>query len=60
VAHNLESEFTAIDICKDCVPPAPAAGEDGQENCFAVTPNQMYYIDNYYSVKGEENMKAAL
>jgi cathepsin X len=29
VAHNLESEFSSINICMDCVPPAPAAGEDG-------------------------------
>merc|ERR1712166_723266 len=60
VAHNLESEFTAIDICKDCVPPVPMVGDDGQAGCFAVTPSKMYYVDNYYSVRGEENMKAAL
>lgn len=60
VAHNLESAFESINICMDCQPPVPAAGETGAEGCHAVTPSKMYYIDNYYSVKGEANMKAAL
>jgi len=43
----------------DCSPPPPAANETGQSNCRSVEPTR-YYVSSYYSVKGEDAMKAAL
>ena len=60
VAYNLQTAYTALDECRDCQPPVPAANETGMDGCHAVTPNARYYIADYYSVKGEDQMKAAL
>ena len=60
VAYNLQGPFEAIDTCKECWGPPPPEGDDGQDTCFAVTPARRYYVTDYYSVRGEENMKAAL
>lgn len=59
-AYNLvDRDCEAIDICRDCSPPTPAAGEDGQENCTAVDYTK-YYISEHYSVMGADAMKAEL
>ena len=49
----------AIDICRDCTGPAPAAGESGIENCIAVEDTR-YYVSEYWHVKGADQMKADL
>lgn len=59
IAYNLQSAATDIDICRDCWGPAPPVGESGIENCKAVTDTD-YYVSEYYSVKGADQMKAAL
>lgn len=61
VAYNdVDSSCDAIDVCRDCTGPAPAMGDDGLENCTAVTPNKRYYVSEYYKVKGADQMKAEL
>jgi cathepsin X len=60
VAYNLQTAYSAIDECRDCTGPAPAEGDDGMSGCYAVTPNERYYVTDYYSVVGVDNMKAAL
>ena len=60
VAHNeYDSMCGAIDICRDCTGPAPAADEDGQENCYAVEDTH-YYVSEYWHVVGADKMKADL
>lgn len=61
-AKNIEKQGNCedIDICRDCVPPAPAADEDGQENCYAVTDYKRYYIADHYKLKGADKMKAEI
>lgn len=54
VAYNLQTAFTAIDECRDCKGPAPVATDDGQDMCHAVTPDRRYYIESFYSVRGED------
>lgn len=59
-AYNLQGrECTDFDLCRDCAPPAPAAGEDGLENCGAV-PHKKYYVSEYYAVVGADQMKSEL
>jgi len=60
VAKNLESNSCeAIDMCRDCSPPPPAANETGLDGCYAVD-HKMYYISSYYSLSGADKMKAEL
>ena len=60
VAHNeYDSLCKAIDICRDCTGPAPAAGESGIENCRAVEDTR-YYVSEYWHVQGADKMKADL
>jgi len=57
VARNLESlECGPMDICKDCVGPAPPADETWQQNCTAVNYKK-YFVSDYYSVRGADKMK---
>merc|ERR1712087_1067017 len=56
--ENLHShQFTYKDMCRDCLPPIPAAGEPG--NCSAV-PHKKYYVSEYYPVQGVTQMKSEL
>jgi len=59
IAYNLQHSAQAINDCMDCSWPPPAANETGQEGCRAVD-HKKYYVDNYYSVRGETQMKAEL
>ncbi len=59
VALNLAGECSNIDLCKDCLPPVPEVGDDGQQTCGAV-PHRKYYVSEYYSVKGADQMKSEL
>jgi len=59
VAYNLQTTAGDIDVCRDCTWPPPAAGEDGQDKCKAVTDTK-YYIADHYTLKGETKMKAEL
>jgi cathepsin X len=57
VAKNLESlTCEDIDICRDCLGPAPAANETGMENCFAVEYKK-WYVSDYYHIRGADKMK---
>jgi len=63
VAYNLQHELLAKDICRDCLwgatgPPRP--DDDGQENCFEVEPDVIYYVSEHYKIKGADQMKAEL
>jgi len=42
------------------VGPAPQPGDDPLATCYAVTPAKKYYVGDYYSVVGVDQMKAAL
>ena len=60
IAKNEEESLCgAIDICRDCTGPAPAAGVSGIENCYAVEDTR-YYVSEYYHVVGADQMKADL
>lgn len=60
VAYNLQGrECESIDVCRDCTWPPPAVGDSGLENCWGVS-DTVYYISDYYSVKGVDQMKAEL
>jgi cathepsin X len=59
IAYNLQHSAHPINDCMDCSPPPPAANETGSDMCRAVEPTR-YYIEHYYSVKGETEMKSAL
>ena len=59
-AYNLQGRLCEpIDICRDCTWPPPPEGEDGLDGCWAVEDTR-YYIGDYYSVKGADQMKAEL
>jgi cathepsin X len=58
-ASNLQASCTDFDVCRDCSPPAPADGESGLENCAAM-PHRKYYVSEYYSVVGADQMKSEL
>jgi len=59
-AYNLVDRMcTDIDVCRDCTWPPPAAGETGMDGCTAVA-HQKYYISEYYSIRGVDQMKAEL
>ena len=60
IAYNsVDSSCEAIDVCRDCVGPAPDAGDDGIENCVAVEDTR-YYVSEYWHVVGADQMKADL
>jgi len=60
IAYNLvDRECGDYDLCKDCVPPTPEAGDDGLDGCGAV-PHVKYYVSEYYSVVGADQMKSEL
>lgn len=59
-AYNLQGRMCeAIDICRDCQGPPPAEGDDGLNNCEAVS-HPVYYISEYYNLRGVDQMKAEL
>ena len=58
VAKNLDHSPTDMDICKDCHGPAPAEGDDGQENCYPILNYKKYYASSYYVIHGANKMKA--
>ena len=60
-AYNLQGHMcTDFDICRDCTWPPPAEGESGLDGCTAVEQAHHYYVSEYYSVKGVDQMKAEL
>jgi cathepsin X len=62
VAHNnplSNYDCTAMDICKDCTPPACPFGETCQDNCWAVDYKK-YFVSSYYGVAGAEQMKSEI
>lgn len=59
VAYNLETALEGMDVCRDCVGPAPPVGDDGLSNCYAV-PHKKYYVNEYYPVVGADQMKSDL
>ena len=61
VAKNLDKDnCDPIDVCRDCHGPPPPEGDDGLDNCWAVTNFKKYYASNYYSLSGATNMKAEI
>lgn len=60
LAENGDGTCSAIDQCKTCVPPVPAADESGQDTCSAVTTFPKWYVSEYGSVSGINNMKAEI
>lgn len=61
VAKNLDTwTCDPIDVCRDCRGPPPNENETLPENCWAVTNYKRYYVSNYYSFSGADNMKAEL
>jgi cathepsin X len=60
-AKNLDTrQCSDFDVCRDCTSPAPAEGESGAENCWAVTNYKKYYVSDHYSLKGADKMKAEI
>jgi len=60
-AKNLDAKTcSAIDVCRDCSWPPPAANETGLDGCHAVTNYKKYYVSDYYSLSGADKMKAEL
>jgi len=61
-ATNLDEkdECEPIDICRDCRGPPPDVGDDGLENCFALTNYKRYYVSDYYLLSSVEEMKAEI
>lgn len=45
-------------VCKDCSPPPPAPGDDGQITCRSVPPGVNYYSSQYGLVRGTKAIKA--
>lgn len=58
--NDITSSCAAIDVCRDCHGPPPKVGDDGLENCAAVTPDVRYYVSEYWEVRGADQMKAEL
>jgi cathepsin X len=59
VAYNLQSEIAPIDTCRDCAWPPPPPGDNGLEGCWA-TPHKKYFVSEYYSLQGADEMKSDL
>lgn len=53
-------DCSPIQQCKTCVPPAPRESESGQDKCTAVTNFTRYFVSEYGSVSGADNMKAEI
>ena len=49
-----------MDICKDCRGPAPAEGDEAQENCYPILNYKRYYASSYYLLRGADKMKAEI
>ena len=61
IAHNSAAPLcTGMQVCEECVSPAPKEGEDGRERCHAVTNYKNYYVKEYGRVTGADRMKAEL
>jgi len=59
-AYNLVDRMCEdIDVCRDCTWPPPPPGDDGLDGCRAIKP-QKYYVSEYYSLSGVDEMKAEL
>ena len=59
-AYNLQGRMCEdIDICRDCTWPPNAEGDDSLDNCWAVD-HRKHYVSEYYSLRGEKQMKAEL
>lgn len=59
-AYNLQGRMCEdIDVCRDCTWPPPAEGEEGLDKCTPVA-HARYYISEYYSIRGVDQMKAEL
>ena len=60
IAHNLDNRACGdYDLCKDCVPPPPAPGDDGLDQCGPVA-HKKYYVSEYYYISGADAMKSDL
>jgi len=59
VAYNLQTAMSDIDLCRDCTWPPPPAGDSGIDGCWAV-PHRKYYVNEYYEIKGANQMKSDL
>lgn len=60
IAYNLQGrECEAIDVCRDCTWPPHEEGDDSTDGCWAVDDTK-YYISDYYSIRGADQMKAEL
>jgi len=59
IAYNLLHSPYPINTCMDCTYPPPAANESGTSNCYAVSSTK-YYVSNYYSIRGVDQMKTEL
>jgi len=60
-ASNIDSwTCSDIQVCRDCHGPPPAEGQSGIENCWAVENWKRYYVSNYYSLEGADNMKSEI
>lgn len=51
-------DCSAIQQCKNCVPPPPAEGDDGE--CSAITNFKKWKVSQYGSVSGADKMKAEI
>lgn len=53
-------DCSPIQQCKTCWGPAPREGQTGADHCSAVTNFTRYYVSEYGSVSGADNMKAEI
>jgi len=60
MAQNNGDSCDPITVCKTCVGPAAPEGEDGQENCVAVTDFPKHSASSYGVVNGVDAMKQAI
>lgn len=63
IGRNLmdgDSPCQAIDICRECKGPSPKANETLLENCEAITNYKRFYVTDYYTVKGADQMKSEI
>ena len=58
-ATNLAGSCTDIDMCRDCTWPPLEAGDTSLSGCTAVE-HDLYYVGDYYSLKGASKMKTEL
>ena len=65
IAHNVdkyEDIESPINMCRDCIPPAPKPDESGIENCFAIPEANWthYYVSDYRPLGSVTDMKKEL